>query len=115
MDVDYSRARCRSFVESGIVRPRDIPVIGALIQGIQIEAGSAIGTRKRGDNRVQVGLTGGAAHGSDGCVGSVHAGFRSFENGGRVDATGVMSVKMNWQSDFLFQRTDQLPRSVRFA
>ena len=95
VNVNFRRARRRRVVERAIPGAHRLPIIGAGIERLEIESGVALGVLERGDDGIQVGLAGRAAHRSDRGVGGVHAGFRRFQDRSGIHAAGVMRVKMN--------------------
>ena len=115
VQIDLGRAGLRRAVERRVVRADRLPIIGGLIQRIQIQARIAFRVRQRRDNGVQVRLTGGSAHGCQCAIGHMHSRFSRLQNGCRIDAAGVVRVEVDRQPDLGPQRLHQLLRGIRLA
>ena len=115
VDIHFGRAGLRAGIERRIVRPHGFPVIGALVERVQVEAGIARRVAERRHDGVQIRLAGGAAHGGDGAVGHMHARFGRFQHRGGIDAAGIVRVEVDRNADFLPQRAHQLLGRVGLA
>ena len=80
VQVDFGRAGLRAGVERRVELAHHLPVIGALVERVEIEAGFALRVRQRGHDGIQIGLAGGAAHRRDGAIGHVHAALGGLQN-----------------------------------
>src|SRR5216684_5977904 len=94
-------------VERKIVSANGFPIVGALVDSVDIELCVAWRVAERFDDGIEIGLAGAAAHGGNRAVGDVDSGIGRFQNGGRVDAAGVVRVKVDRNADFPAQRADQ--------
>src|SRR5258708_15495824 len=88
---------------------------GTLVECVDVERRVGRRVAQIVDDRVEVRLAGAAAHGGDGCIGDVHAGVRSLQHGGRVQAAGVVRVEVNGDGDFFAKGADELESSVGLA
>ena len=113
--IDVGGAGVRAGIKRQVVSAHGLPVVGAVVKRGDVQAGVARRVAQRFDDGVQIGLAGAAAHGGDGGVGHVHAGVGGFEDGGGVQATGVVRVKVDGEGDFFAQRLDQCECGFRFA
>ncbi len=68
-----------------------------------------------GDQRIEIGLAGHAAHAGDGGIGDIHIRVASPKNASGIDAAGVVRVEMDRNVHFLPQRLDQGVRRIRPA
>src|SRR5260370_13130092 len=93
-----------SGVERKIVSANGFPIVGAFVKRVDIELRVARRVAKRFDDGIEIGLTGAAAHGGDGAVGDIDTGIGGFEDGGGVDAAGVVSVKVDRKGALLHYR-----------
>ena len=84
-----------------------LPVIGRCIERIQIQAGIAGSVLKGSDDRVEVGLAGGAAHAGQGQIDNIHSRVTRLQHRSSGNATGVVRVEVNGNADFLFQCLDE--------
>ena len=85
------------------------PVIGALVERVEIEPGVARRMRQRRDDGIQIRLAGLPAHGGDGGIGRMHAGVGRFQDRGRIDAAGIVRVEVNRDADLVAQRLAPAP------
>src|SRR5258708_21520007 len=99
-------------MEGQVVRAHSFPVVGALVERVDIELRVARGVAQRFDDGVEIGLACAAAHGSDGSIRDVHAGVRRLQYGGCVEAAGIVSVKVNWNAELFAERTNELEGGV---
>src|SRR5207249_9340250 len=86
-------------IKRKIIRANRFPIVGALVKRVDVELRVARSVTKRGDDGIEIGLAGAAAHGGDSDVGDVDSGIGSFQHGGGVDAAGVMRVKVDRDAD----------------
>src|SRR5215471_4322317 len=115
MFVEARRSRFRSRIKWRIVRTYSLPVVGALIEGFAIELRVTWGVAQRCHGGVEIGLAGTATHGGHGGIGDVHAGLGGLEYGSRVQAAGVVSVKMDGDANLLAQSANQRIGGIRLA
>ena len=93
----------------GIIALADVlPVVGEVLETIQIQTGVPLGSLQCRHNGVEGGLAGHAGHGGDGAVHHVHTGLGSQQAGGHLVAGGVVGVELDGDADLLLQRGDQL-------
>src|SRR5205814_5108701 len=102
-------------IKRKIIRANRFPIVGALVERVDVELRVARSVTKRRDDGIEIGLAGTAAHGGDGAVGDVDSGIGSFQHGGGVDAAGVMRVKVDRNADFVAESFHQFERGIRFA
>ena len=63
MQIDFGGAGFQAGIERGIPGPHNFPVVGALVECVQIESRIAWRVGERGDDGIEIGLAGLAAHG----------------------------------------------------
>ena len=115
MLVQTRRAGLRTGVERKIVSADGFPVVGALVERVDVELRVARSVTERFDDGIEIGLAGASAHGGDGSIGDVDSGIGRFQHGGRVDAAGVVRMKVDRNANFLTQRLHQFECRVWFA
>src|SRR5207302_7511328 len=102
-------------IERQIVSANSFPVVGALVKRVDVELRVARSVTKRGDDGIEIGLAGAAAHGGDGAVGDVDSGIGSFQHGGRVDAARIVRVKVDRNADFVAKSFHQFECCIGLA
>ena len=113
--IEARGAGFRAGVEGRVVGADGFPVIGALVERFDVELRVARSVAQGVDDGIEIGLAGAAAHGGDGGVGDVYAGVGGFENGGGVEAAGVVGVEMDGDADFFAEGFDEFVGGVGFA
>src|ERR1035438_9159450 len=84
-------------------------------RSVQIEPGRAPRVIERSHDRIEIGLAGLPAHGSDGGIGDVDARVRGLQDRGCVDAAGIVRMKVDRDADLPAQRLHQLLRRIGTA
>ena len=102
-------------IERRVVGAHGFPVIGALIQRVQIEAGIARCVASAATMEFRLGWLVVPLMEAMAASATSHACFGRFQDGRGIDAAGVVRVEMNGNADFFAQRLDQLLGRVRFA
>ena len=91
------RAGLRRVVERRVVVAHVFPIVARIDSARRDRARYRAACCQRRDDGVQIRLAGRAAHRGDRAVGDVHAGLGGLQNGGRIDAAGVVRVEVNRQ------------------
>ncbi len=103
MLVEARRAGLGCGIERQIVGTNYLPVVGAFVERFDVKLRVAGRVPQCFHDGIEIGLAGTAAHGGDGRVGNIDSGFCSLQHGSRVDAAGVMRMKVNGNGDFIAQ------------
>ena len=104
-----------SGVEGLVVGEDFFPVVGELVEGLDVEAGVALGAFHGGADGVQVGLGSGAGHGGEGHVGDVGSGIGRGHDGGGVESGGVVGVEVDGDADLLLEGGEEFGGGGRVA
>ena len=113
VQINFRAARFGRRIKRRVVSAHLFPVIGELIERIQIKTRIALGELQCRDNRVQIRLTRRTGHRSIREVNNVHARFRRRQNGRRRNPARVVRVEVDWNSHFVLERLDQQVRRRR--
>src|SRR5262249_6680668 len=97
MVVQSRGARSGAGVEWPVVGANCFPIVGAFVEGMEIQTSIARSVFERRNNGIQIGLACATAHGGNRAVGYVYPRFTRLQYRGRVDSTGVVGMKMNRQ------------------
>ena len=110
VQINLRRAVWFGGVEGFVVGAHVRPVVGILVEDIEIEFGIAALVLQCGDDGIQIRLRGASAQAGNRGITNVHACLGCHENGTGIDARCIVRVEMDGQPDFLFQGLDQLFR-----
>ena len=106
--VDIGRGRLKAAVKRRISQAHVRPVVAELLQLIRVEAGVAVLSVQRGDDRVHGRLAGHGRQRVDRRVYDIHARLGCEQQRRHLVARGVVRVQVDGQADLALERGDQL-------
>ena len=115
VQINFRAAGFWRRVKRRVVIANLFPVIRKFIQRLQVQTRVALGELQRSDNGIQIRLARRTAHRSDGKVNYIYARIGGGQNGCGRNAARVVRMKMDWNSNFTFQRLHQCAGGGGFA